>query len=43
MYFFDIDKKLVKQKEVAIEDIGTLKPGESATGTYTYKVTRKTC
>ena len=41
MYFFDIDKKLVKQKEVAIEDIGTLKPGESATGTYTYKVTKE--
>lgn len=38
MYHYDI-KKAVKQKEEDIEDIGTLKPGESATGTYTYTVT----
>ena len=40
MYFFLINNKAVKQKEVEIEDIGTLKAGESATGTYVYTVTK---
>ena len=40
MYHFDIDSKGNKKKEAAIEDIGTLKAGESATGTYTYTVTK---
>ena len=38
MYYFDI-KKSIKQKEQLIEDIGSLKPGESAIGTFTYTVT----
>lgn len=38
MYYFDI-KKGIKQKEQLIEDIGSLKPGESAIGTFTYTVT----
>ena len=38
MYAYDI-KKGIKQKGEAIEEIGTLKPGESATGTFTYTVT----
>lgn len=38
MYWYDI-KKGIKQKEEVIEEIGSLKPGESAIGTFTYTVT----
>ena len=41
VYYYDINYKGAKQKEVEIEDIGTLKPGESATGTYVYTVTKE--
>ena len=39
-YEFDI-KKAVRQKDVLLENAGTLKAGESASGTYIYTVTEE--
>ena len=41
MYVYSVDSKAKKQKEAEIKDIGTLKAGESATGTFTYTVTKE--
>lgn len=41
IYRYGIDKKGKKQAETAAEEIGTLKPGESVSGTFTYTVTEE--
>ena len=40
IFEFDI-VKAVRQKDALLEDIGTLKAGESVSGTYVYRVTEK--